>query len=510
MPSNRRVLLIVGLMLSLFMASMESTVVATAMPTIASELGGLDRYSWVFSIYLLASTTTVPIFGKLSDVYGRLPIYLSAMLLFLAGSLLCGMAQSMNQLIAFRAVQGIGAGGLLPLTFIIIGDTFTVEQRARVQGLFSSVWGVSSIVGPLLGGFLVDAVTWSWVFFINVIPGILAALLVWRVLRQQRRTGTRPVVDYLGAMVLTAGLVALLLGLFALGTPQGWLLLGLALLLLASLVVIERRAADPIVPVALFRDRLFSVACLHGLLAGCALFGSTAFVPLFVQAGSGSSATEAGATLTPMLLAWVVTSIISSRLLLRVRYRSLALTGMALLTLGSFLLWRLTATNGSAGLMLSTGLMGSGMGLSIPAFLIAVQSSVPRTVLGTATSALQFMRSIGGTIGVSVMGVALSARLTRALMAAGLDPNAVGIDQLLGAPDARATVVDAPLRSALSQSMTAVFFIAFLAAALGLLATLWAPGGQIKQLAARQAQNDRAAGDAATGRASDETIPIQH
>ncbi len=510
MTDNRRVLLIVGLMLSLFLASMESTVIATAMPTIVSELGGLDRYSWAFSIYLLTSTTTVPVFGKLSDVYGRTAIYLSAMGLFLLGSLLCGLAQTMNQLIAFRGVQGIGAGGLLPLTFIIIGDSFTVAERTRVQGFFSSVWGVSSIVGPLLGGFLVDVVSWPWVFFVNLVPGGLAALVVWSVLRGGRRAVDRPRVDYAGAVLLTGGLVALLLGLFALGTPVGWTLVGGALLLFFGLVFVERRAPDPIVPIELFRDRLFTVACLHGVLAGCAVFGSTAFVPLFVQASAGTSATVAGATLTPMLLAWVGTSIVSSRLLLRVNYRSLALSGMVLLTVGSLLLWRLTRAGDQAGLVVSTALMGSGMGLSIPAFLIAVQSSVKRTVLGSATSMLQFARSIGGTVGVSIMGVVLSARLAGALAAAKLDPAAVTLDRLLDPTQDGLSASDAALRGALIEAMGGVFLIALVAAAAGLVATMLAPGGHVTQLAPPEAGKADGGPQAAPAHAVDDTLPAHH
>ncbi|HNP73648.1 MAG TPA: MFS transporter, partial [Kouleothrix sp.] len=223
MPRQRVILITIGIMLSLFMASMESTVVATAMPTIVSQLGGLSSYSWVFSVYMLTSTTTVPLYGKLSDIYGRRPIYAVAMGLFLLGSLLCGLSQSMSQLIAARAVQGLGAGGLLPLAFIIIGDLFTFEQRARLQGVFSGVWGVSSIVGPLLGGFLVDQISWHWVFYVNVIPGMLAFALVWRAWQDRPRAvgAARPAIDYAGAGMLTFGVVALLLGLAELGTPLG-------------------------------------------------------------------------------------------------------------------------------------------------------------------------------------------------------------------------------------------------------------------------------------------------
>jgi EmrB/QacA subfamily drug resistance transporter len=491
---RRTVCITLGIMLSLFLASMESTVVATAMPTIAAQLGGLEWYSWVFSAYMLASTTTVPLFGKLSDIYGRRPIYAIAMGFFLIGSLLCGQAQSIEQLIAFRAVQGLGAGGLLPLAFIIVGDLFTFEQRARMQGLFSGVWGVSSIVGPLLGGFLVDQVAWQWVFYVNIPFGLLAAALVWfGWIDKPRPSGaTRPAVDYAGATLLTIGIVALLLGLFELGTPTGWALLGAAALLFAALGWVEQRAADPVLPLALFRDRMFAVACANGLLAGWSLFGGVTFVPLFLQAVRGSSATAAGATLAPLLLGWVGSSIVGSRLLLRMGYRTLALIGMASLTLGAFLMTLNDAQTPQLQLLTALTMMGVGMGLTIPSFLIAVQSTVPRSALGSATSTLQFSRSIGGTLGVSVMGAALSARLAAGLVAAGLDPQAVSVDELLNpvGQSGAATQIDGALRDALASGIQMVFIIAFVAAALALLVTFLAPGGRIAQLAAHRAQGD--------------------
>jgi EmrB/QacA subfamily drug resistance transporter len=491
--SRRTLVITIGVMLSLFMASMESTVVATAMPTIVSQLGGLSGYSWVFSVYMLASTTTVPVYGKLSDVYGRKPVYATAMLLFLIGSLLCGFSQSMGQLIAARVVQGLGAGGLLPLAFIIIGDLFTFEQRARMQGVFSGVWGVSSVVGPLLGGFLVDRVSWHWVFFINVLPGLLALVLVWRawVDRPRALGAARPAVDYAGAALLTVSVVLLLLGLFEFGTAIGWALLLAALLLFAVLAWVERRAADPVLPLPLFRDRLFAIACLHGVLAGWAMFGSAAYVPLFVQAVLGASATTAGAALTPLLIAWVIASIIGSRLLLTVGYRTLALIGMALLTIGAFLMTQVGANTGALLLLGSLALMGVGMGLSIPAFLIAVQSTVRREALGSATSTVQFSRSIGGTLGVSVMGAVLSAQLASGLLAAGIDPASISLSALLdpiaGASNA---ALDGTLRTVLAGAIQSVFWLAFGASVLALVGTALAPGGRIAQLAARRAQGD--------------------
>jgi MFS family permease len=406
---------------------------------------------------------------------------------------------------SFRAVQGLGAGGLLPLAFIIVGDLFTFEQRARLQGLFSGVWGVSSIVGPLLGGFLVDQVSWRWIFYINIPFGLIAGALVWLAWVDQARpsSSTRPAVDYAGAALLTAGIVVLLLGLFELGTPSGWALLGAAILLFAALGWVEWRAADPVLPLALFRDRMFAVACANGVLAGWSLFGGVTFVPLFTQAVLGTSATAAGARLTPLLPGWVGASIVGSRLLLRVGYRTLALIGMAPLTLGAFLMTMNNVHTAQLLLLADLTMMGVGMGLTIPSFLIAVQSTVPRDALGNATSAVQFSRSIGGTLGVSVMGAALSARLAAGLVAAGLDRRAVSVDELLDplASSDAAAQIEGALRDALASAIQAVFVIAFVAAALALLVTFvaaalallvtfLAPGGRIAQIAARRAQGE--------------------
>jgi EmrB/QacA subfamily drug resistance transporter len=474
-------------MLTLFLVSMESTVVSTGMPTIVGQLGGLEAYSWVFTAFMLASTTTVPLYGKLSDLFGRRPVYAVSMAIFLFGSILCGLAQTMPQLIAFRALQGIGAGGLLPLVFIIIGDLFSLEERARIQGLFSGVWGVSSLVGPLLGGFIVDRTSWQWIFLINIFPAPLAAALVWFAwIDRPRPAGVaRPAIDYLGAVLLTSGAVALLLGLSDLGAPWAWAAIGGAILLLAALVVVELRAADPVLPIGLFRDRMFAVACGHGVLAGCAMFGSSAFVPLFVQGVQGTTATEAGAALTPMLLAWVFSSIIGTRLLLRIGYRSVALAGMVSLTVGALMLTQVSATTGRVPLMVYLALMGFGMGLSIPAFLIAVQSAVERRKLGTATSTLQFSRSIGGALGIGIMGAVLSSALAGSLAAAGIEPGAVSINGLLEGGGAR---VDPALREALSAGVRGVFTVAFVASALGLGVTLLAPRGRIGDLGANNEQ----------------------
>jgi len=465
-------------MLSLFLASMESTVVATAMPTIVGQLGGLEHYSWVFSAFMLASTTTVPIYGKLSDIYGRRKLYVFAMGLFLIGSLLCGLANSMTALIFARAVQGIGAGGILPLAFILIGEMFTLEQRAKMQGFFSGVWGVSSIVGPLLGGFLVDQLSWRWIFYINVLPGLLAAALVGLAWRDQVRSHERPAIDYAGAALLTVSVVMLLLGLMEAGALS-WILIAGAVVLFILLIWVERRAADPVLPLRLFRDGLFSTATAHGILTGWALFGSISFIPLFVQAVMGTSATQAGITITPMLLGWVMASIIGTRLLLSIGYRKLGLIGTATFTVGAFLMSRAGMNTSQISLMVFVTLMGIGMGLSIPAFLIAVQTSVERRQLGTATSTLQFSRSIGGTLGVSVMGAALSARLASNLIASHLDLELVR--QLLDPLPGSEVVIAEGARAAMADAIHLVFVIAFIAAAFAMITVLFTPHKELSE-----------------------------
>ncbi|HEX7598661.1 MAG TPA: MDR family MFS transporter [Polyangia bacterium] len=477
----------VGILLSLFLASMEGTVVATAMPTIVGELGGLAIYSWVFSMYMLTSTTTVPIYGKLSDLYGRKLVYTISMALFVAGSVLCAAARTMEQLVIFRAIQGLGAGGVLPLAFTIIGELFSLEQRARMQGVFSGVWGVSAVIGPLIGGFLVDQVSWRWVFLINVFPGLLAVGIVWFAWQDKAPLRLKNVaIDFLGAALLTAGALTLLLGLDQLGTPYALWLVAASLVLFGGLLWVERRAADPILPLHLFRDRLFTVSILHGVLAGWALFGSLNYVPLFVQAVLNTNATQAGITLTPMSLCWTVASIFGGRLLLKMGYRTLALEGMALLTVGALLMAGINVDSSQLLIMLYLGMMGAGMGLAIPAFLIAVQSVVPKKDLGIATSTVQFSRSIGGTLGVSVLGAFLSTRLSDHLLAVNIDPNSISLNTLIDPVAGANLALGGPLRTALAVSIADLFVIAFVAALAGLVVTFFAPGGKISQLMQRQ------------------------
>jgi hypothetical protein len=332
------------------------------------------------------------------------------------------------------------------------------------------------------------------------VPGLLATACIWFVwVDDARPAGAATVrVDYAGAGVLTAAVIVLLLGLFELRTGSGWPLLGASAVLLAALAWVERRAADPVLPLSLFRDRLFAVASGHGLTAGCAMFGSLAFVPLFMQAVLGMSATAAGAMIMPMMLGWVFASITGSRLLLRISFRTLAVTGMTSLTVGAFLMSQITMQSSQLTLVLNLALMGVGMGLSVPSLLIAVQTAVSRRELGTATSTIQFSRSIGGALGVGVMGAVLTQRVAASLSSAGIDPASISLNSLLDPVVSAATsaTLEGALRLALAGAIRGVFVIAFVAAAAGLATVLLTPPARIAQLAARRAETDagRAAG----------------
>lgn len=417
--AKRRVLLAV--MLAIFLAAIESTVVALAMPTVVASLGGIRFYSWVFSGYLLTQTVSMPLWGRFSDLYGRRPVYLAGLATFLVGSALSGAAQDMAQLIAFRMLQGLGAGSLMTLGYTIIGEIFGLERRAKLQGYLSGVWGVASMVGPPLGGLLTDHVSWRSVFYMNVPFGAVAMALVATALRSEARPVRRPTIDWPGAACFTTGIVLVMLALLEAGREAAWSGAGVLTPLagggvaLAAFVAVERRAAEPIVPLGLFASRMVVAAVLTRSLAAMAMFGALAFVPLFVQAVTGASATRSGAVLAPFVLGWVALSATSARLVLRVGYRSVVVAGAACLTGAFLLLARWDAGLSLVGAMRDVLLAGVGMGLVIVPMLIAVQSAVPRSNLGVATSVIQFFMSIGGAVGVSVMGTVMAQRLAAGL-----------------------------------------------------------------------------------------------
>ncbi len=410
-------LVTLGVMLSIVLAAMESTVVATAMPTVVKSLGGLDIYSWVFSAFLLTSTVTMPLWGRVSDLLGRRRPYLVGLVIFLVGSALSGVSGSMGQLVVFRAIQGLGAGCLMPIGMTIIADLYGLERRAKMQGYFSSMWGGASLVGPLVGGFLSDHVSWRWAFYINVPFGLAAIALIAYGLRGDALPARRPRIDLLGLMLFTAGVSALLIGLVRAGQSAsggdlavlGPILVAAALLI--AFLMVERRVAEPIIPLGLFRMAIVRAATANGFLSGMAMFGAIAFVPLFMQDVTGASATAAGFVLTPFVLGWVLFSIVSARLLLRTGYRKLVIAGMLCLAMAFVLFstWDAGLTRPAA--MGAVLIAGAGMGLTFVPLLIAVQSAVGLTERGAVTSLTQFFRTIGGTVGVSVMGAVMAYRL---------------------------------------------------------------------------------------------------
>jgi len=403
-------------MLGMFLAALEATVVGTAMPTVIASLGGLDRYSWVFSAYLLTSTVTVPVWGRLSDLYGRRLFYLIGVAFFLVGSALSGASQSITQLIAFRAIQGLGAGALIPLSMTINGDIYTLRERTRMQGLFSGVWGLASILGPLAGGFITDSISWRWVFYINIPFGLAAAVVVGFALVEPKRTEL-PVIDYAGAIWLTVAITLLLLVLVESGDPAIWgnplTLVAVVGMLISSALFFrtEKRAAEPIVPLSLFRNRIIAVGSITAFMVGAAMFGALSFVPLFVQGTMGGTATEAGALLTPFLLGWVTMSVVGGRLMFRVGYRPTILAGLFVLLMSFVVFTTFGPATPRSWLLADVLAMGIGMGLVMFALLITVQNSVGRSQLGIATSLNQFSRSIGQTVGVAVMGTVMTISL---------------------------------------------------------------------------------------------------
>lgn len=488
---GRRVAITAGVMTGMFIAALEATVVGTAMPTVIASLGGLNHYSWVFSAYLVTSTVTVPVWGKLSDLYGRRLLYQIGIGVFLLGTLLSGLSTSMTQLIVFRAIQGLGAGALIPLGMTIIGDIFTLEERAKMQAYFSGVWGFSSVIGPVVGGFITDQINWRWVFFVNLPIGVVAALIIGFALKEPKLTN-RPKIDYLGAVLLMAAISLLMLGMVegdgaGIFSTQNVLLVLISLAMLAAFVFVENRAADPIIPFDLFRNKTVSIAVLAGFLGGIAMFGAISFIPLFAQGSLGFTATEAGSLLTPLMLTWVTMSVIGGRLMLRIGYRVITIFGYIALTLGFVFLAMFDPETNRAWLYFDLMTIGAGLGLSMLTLLIAVQQAVERSKLGVATSLNQFSRSIGGAIGVAIMGAVLTIGLSSSLRDAAADSGPLTEAQArefasnpnaLIEPDARAAVPSetlAVLQSALADAIHPVFWVGAFAAGLGLLVVLFLP-----------------------------------
>ena len=475
-----------GLMVTLLLAALDQTIVATALPRIVSDLGGITQYSWVFTAYMLTSTVTVPLYGKLGDVYGRKNLFLFAIVVFLLGSALCGAATDMTQLVLFRALQGIGAGGLFPLSLAVIGNIVPPRDRGRWQGLIGAVFAASSILGPAAGGFIVDNASWRWVFLVNLPVGGIA-LAVISVTMPRRAPQTAHSIDWLGAGLLAAGVGSLLMGLVWGGKNYPWtsghvvgaLVVAAALLMVFGFV--ERRAAEPILPFDILRNPIVagSIGCMA--LAGMAMFGTISYVPLFVQGVIGTSATSSGVVLTPLMLGAVTTSLLTGQLISRTgRYRWNVVFGPLVLAIGMFLLSRMTVhtTNGEAARNMV--IAGIGIGSMMQVFVISVQNAVSRAHIGSATALTQFSRQMGATIGVTVIGAIVNHGL----------PSGVGGSEGIGVHR-----LPPAARQALAAALHPAFILTTgIALVVWLVAVTW-----VKEQPLRRSLDEVSAADAAAG-----------
>jgi EmrB/QacA subfamily drug resistance transporter len=436
--SHRQIIIILfGVMAGMLLFALDQGIVGTALPRIVSELGGLDQLSWVVTAYLLTSTASMPLWGKLSDLYGRRRIFQLAIGIFLVGSALCGLSQDMLQLIVFRAIQGVGGGGLFAVAFSIIGDVIPPRQRGRYQGYFGAVFGVASVAGPLLGGWLTDGPGWRWIFYVNLPVGLAALVVTSMVLRMPvvRREHR---IDWAGAALIVAAVSCLLLYLDWGGKEYGWTapgslaLLATAALLTVAFVVIERRAVEPIIPMRLFRNPVYAVGNAYGFLAGVAMFGGFVFLPVYLQAVKGFSPTASGLSLLPAIIGIFSTSITSGQLITRTgRYKIFPIIGSVVLVVALLLLSRLGVDTPFWQVVIAEYLFGAGLGFTMQTIVTAVQNAVEFRDLGAATSSVTFFRQMGASIGVAIFGAALSSRLAHylaeAFAQAGIQPGAGGL-----------------------------------------------------------------------------------
>lgn len=423
LSGRRKAFILIGVLLGLFLAALDQTIVATALPRIVADLQGLEFYAWTSTSYLLASTTMIPIYGKLSDIYGRKPVVLTGIIVFLLGSVLCGLSQSMLQLVIFRGVQGLGAAALTSTAFAIPADLFAPAERARYQGIFGAVFGLASVIGPFLGGVLTDQYSWHWVFFVNVPVGIVAFTFILTQMPVMH-SGVKSRVDWVGAFLLVLGVVPLLLGLTLDKTTNGWgspLILGLFAVAAVGTIAFllhQRRSDSPIIPLQLFRIRTYALIIPISMLVGASLFAAILFLSIYLVNVLGVSSTDAGTALIPLMGGLVVGSIVSSAIVQRIgRYKLLILGGLATLAIGFWWLTTIGLQTTLNEVRLRMVVLGLGLGPALPILNLVLQNAVPFQVVGAATASRQFFQQLGQTIGSAIFGVILTTTLTSAMTA---------------------------------------------------------------------------------------------
>lgn len=485
--SHRQIMLVLaGVMSGMFLASLDQSIVGVALPRITSELGGLNHLAWVVTAYLLASTATTPIWGKISDLYGRKKIFQLAIIVFLVGSVLCGAAQNMPMLIGSRAIQGIGGGGLMAIALAIIGDVIPPRERGKYQGYFGAVFGVSAVAGPLLGGWLTDAISWRWIFYINIPVGI-AALIITSIALQMPVSRRDHKIDWTGAGLVVGGVSSFLLYLNWAGDHWGWgdpRSLGLVLLTVVStalFIVVENRVDEPIIPMDLFKNQIFSIANIFGFVMGFAMFGGIIFLPIYFQGVMGFSATESGLAMIPMIAGLLTMSITSGALITRYgRYKIFPVVGSAIVGVGLLLLSTIQMDTPYWTIAIFAFVFGAGLGLTMQTIVVAVQNAVSMSVMGIATSAVTFTRSLGGAVGTAAFGALLNSRLSTHLAD---DLGTAGLPIETGSPEVASNSIQSmqaleePMRSivlgAYTHAVTDLFLFALPAVILAFVVSLF-------------------------------------
>ncbi|MBI4295995.1 MAG: MFS transporter [Chloroflexi bacterium] len=437
MKKTNRAVILVGVIMAMLLSALDQTIVATAMPQVVRELNGLSHLSWVFTAYMLAATVTLPIYGKLSDLFGRKGLFILGIIIFMVGSMLSGISQNMTQLIFFRGLQGIGAGAIMVNAFAIIGDLYSPAERGRYQGLMGGVFGLATIVGPLLGGWLTDNYTWRWVFYVNIPVGIIAISILATAMPRIVHDVKSRAIDFVGAALITAGLVPLLLGFVWAGSEYAWgswqiiTLLIIAALALLAFGLAERKAKEPVLSLNLFQNRVFAVSTAVTFLTAASMFGAILYITVFAQGVIGVSATNSGLILMPMMIGLIFASALSGQLISRTgKYKVLTIIGVAIAALAMFFFSQLSPATTVTALRLRMVLLGLGLGVTMPVFTVVVQSAFSTSRLGEVTAGITLFRSLGGTVGTAVLGGIMNSQLASHLANIQNEPFVATIKQL--------------------------------------------------------------------------------